>query len=327
MDSLVLLVAGCAFLGVTALVGGLAMILRNKPSSRIEDRLSVLTAAGSTSSSKDGLLKQASVLSQPLDSSPGFLETLFSRVSSINLNLIFEQADTSLTVPRMAVISLVTAAGGVALSLAMRLHAGFMPVLAILTGSFPLIWLVLRRRRRLKAFAAQLPDALEMLSRALRAGQSLAAGMNMIAGEVPPPLGKEFGRVFEEQNLGISLDESLESLTLRVPNLDLKFFATAIALQRQTGGDLAEILDKIGHLVRERFQIWGQVQALTGEGRLSGVVLLALPVLLFFAVYKLNPDYVMLLFSDELGKKMLAVAVILQLLGALVIRKIVNIKV
>ncbi len=327
MDPIVLLVAGSAFIGVTALVGGLAMVFRDKPSSRIEDRLSVLTAAGSTPNAKDGILKQASVLSQPLDASPGFLETLLNRVSSINLNLVFEQADTSLTVTRMGVISLVMAAGGVAVSLAMRLHAGFIPVLAILTGSLPMVWLLLRRRKRLKVFAAQLPDALEMLSRALRAGQSLAAGMNMIAGEVPPPLGKEFGRVFEEQNLGISLDESLESLTERVPNLDLKFFATAIVLQRQTGGDLAEILDKIGHLIRERFQIWGQVQALTGEGRLSGVVLLALPVLLFAAVYKLNPDYVMLLFTDELGKKMLAGAVVLQVLGALVIRKIVNIKV
>jgi tight adherence protein B len=116
-------------------------------------------------------------------------------------------------------------------------------------------------------------------------------------------------------------------MTERVPNLDLKFFVTAIVLQRQTGGDLAEILDKIGSLIRQRFQIWGQVQALTGEGRLSGVVLMALPVVLFFAVYYLNPDYVMLLFTDPMGTKMLAVAVFLQIVGALVIRKIVNIKV
>ncbi|NQT17934.1 MAG: type II secretion system F family protein, partial [Planctomycetes bacterium] len=138
---------------------------------------------------------------------------------------------------------------------------------------------------------------------------------------------REFGRVFEEQNLGVPLDESLTNITERIPNLDLKFFATAIILQRQTGGDLAEILDKIGSLIRERFQIWGQVQALTGEGRLSGIVLMALPILLFFAVYYLNPDYVMLLFTDVMGKKMLAAGIILQVLGALVIRKIVNIKV
>ncbi len=96
-----------------------------------------------------------------------------------------------------------------------------------------------------------------------------------------------------------------------MPNLDLKFFATAIILQRQTGGDLAEILDKIGHLIRERFKIWGQVQALTGEGRLSGIVLLALPPVLFVVVYRMNPDYLMLLFTDDLGKKMLVGGVVI----------------
>ena len=99
--------------------------------------------------------------------------------------------------------------------------------------------------------------------------------------------------MFEEQNLGIAMDEALETMTKRIPNLDLRFFATAVILQRQTGGDLAEILDKIGHLIRERFKIFGQVQALTGEGRLSGVVLLALPPVLFLAVYRLNPEYEM----------------------------------
>src|SRR5690606_22258524 len=130
----------------------------------------------------------------------------------------------------------------------------------------------------------------------------------------------------EEQNLGIPFEEALDNLTERVPNLDLKFFATAVILQRQTGGDLAEILDKIGRLIRERFKIWGQVQALTGEGRLSGIVLLALPPMLFVTVYRMNPDYLMLLFTAELGKKMLVGGLVMQLLGAIVIRKIVNIR-
>jgi tight adherence protein B len=155
----------------------------------------------------------------------------------------------------------------------------------------------------------------------------LAAGFDLVAREMVDPIAKEFGRVFEEQNLGIPLEDALTSCTERVPNLDLKFFATAIILQRQTGGDLSEILDKIGRLIRERFQIWGQVQALTGEGRLSGIVLLALPPVLFVTVYRMNPEYVMVLFTDELGKKMLIGGVLSQILGALVIRKIVNIKV
>jgi len=112
-----------------------------------------------------------------------------------------------------------------------------------------------------------------------------------------------------------------------MPNMDYKFFAMAVAIQRQSGGDLAEILDKIGHIIRERFRIMGQVQALTGEGRISGIVLMALPIALFFAVWKMNPDYVMMLFTDELGRKMVAVAVVLQLLGAYTIKKIITIKI
>ena len=116
-------------------------------------------------------------------------------------------------------------------------------------------------------------------------------------------------------------------MTVRVPNLDLRFFATAVILQRQTGGDLAEILDKIGYIIRERFKIWGQIQALTGEGRLSGIVLMALPPVLFVVMYRLNPDYCMVLFRDPMGQQMLAGAVVMQILGALVIRKIINIQV
>ncbi len=141
------------------------------------------------------------------------------------------------------------------------------------------------------------------------------------------PLSREFQRVFEEQNLGISIDEALEDLSDRVPNLDLRFFATAVILQRTTGGDLAEILEKIGYLIRERLQILGQVNALTGEGRLSGIVLLAMPPSLFLFMLKINPEYVLMLFQDKIGQWMLTGAVIMQIIGALVIKKIITIKV
>ena len=320
-----LLIAIAAFIGVAALVGGLAMIMREKPGSRIEDRLDLLTGANTPAAAKEGLLKDSSVLAHPLDKVPGFLELFLERFG--NVSLLFDQADTSLTVGKLALISAIMAVAGAGLGAALGIYPLLLPVVALFMAALPLLWVLFRRRRRLKAFAAQLPDALEMLSRSLRAGQSLGFGFNMVAEEMSPPIGREFGRAFEEQNLGVPLEETLQSLTDRVPNLDLKFFATAVVLQRQTGGDLAEILDKIGALIRDRFRIWGQVQALTGEGRLSGVVLLALPFVLFIAVYQLNPDYLMVLFTDPMGKKMLAVAIFMQIVGALVIRKIVNIKV
>jgi tight adherence protein B len=191
----------------------------------------------------------------------------------------------------------------------------------------PFFWLLHKRRSRLKHFAAQLPDALELVARALRAGHSLAAGMHVVGEEMPPPISDEFGRVYEEQKLGIPIEDSLRNICERVPNLDLRFFVTSVAIQRQTGGDLAEILDKIGHVVRERYRILGQVKALTAEGRLSGVVLIALPFALFLLMLHIKPDYVQLLWTDPLGIKMSVFAIVTQIVGAVVIKKIVDIKV
>ena len=193
--------------------------------------------------------------------------------------------------------------------------------------ALPVGWLFLKRKKRLAKFGKQMPEALELLGRSLRAGHSLNAGFGLVASEMEAPLATEFGRAFEEQNFGIPLDEAIEDMANRVPNMDLRFFATAVVLQRQTGGDLAEILDKIGHLIRERLMILGQIQALTGEGRMSGAVLLALPPVLFLVMLKLNYEYVMMLFTDEIGRYMLCAALITQVIGALVIKKIITIKV
>lgn len=318
MSPLVISIA--VFLAVAALVGGLAVLLRGEKESKIEGRLSVLTGAGPAHKEIAG----ASVIATPLDAVPTFLEDFLSR---LNLSVLFEQADANLSVAKFSLISGVLGVGSALTGGLVGVPWMFAPLLFLVGGTIPMLWLLFRRKRRLKAFAAQLPDALELLARALRAGHSLGAGFDLVRSEMMAPISVEFGRVFEEHNLGIPLAEAIDNMTRRIPNLDLKFFATAVILQRQTGGDLGEILDKIGALIRDRFRIWGQIQALTGEGRLSGVVLLALPVVLFFTVYRLNPEYVMVLFRDPLGKKMLAGAIFMQMLGAYMIRKIVNIKV
>ncbi len=310
------------FVFVASLIGSLALLLRDRENSSVEDRLDMLTGLGAA---RGGLQKEKSVLAHPLDDRPGIFDALFTRFG--NVSLLFEQADTSLTLTKLVVVSAVLAGVGMALGLVLRIHLALLPVLGASISALPLMWVLWRRKRRLKQFGAQLPDALEMIARGLRSGQSIGFGFNCVAEEMSDPISREFQRAFEEQNLGVPLEDTLRDLTVRVPNLDLKFFVTAVVLQRQTGGDLAEILDKIGELVRDRFRIWGQVQALTGEGRLSGIVLLALPFVLFIAVYQLNRDYLMILFSDPMGKQMLAIAIFMQVVGALVIRKIVNIEV
>jgi tight adherence protein B len=319
-----LLISIVVFVGVSALIIGVAFVLRGDKEQEVEDRLSVLTG-GKKKKRAGGADQYAELLSTMRQDGSSTIERFISQY--LNLRLMFEQADVALPVSQFLIICGILAAVGIVLPTAAGMNVLFAPLVGGFLAILPIIWLTMRRKRRLRKFAAQLPEALELISRALRAGHSLAAGMNLVAHEMSAPISVEFGRCFEEQNLGIPMEEALESLTQRVPNLDLRFFSTAVILQRQTGGDLAEILDKIGHLVRERFQIWGQVQALTGEGRLSGIVLLALPPALFAVVYRMNPDYLMLLFTDEMGKKMLVGGVLMQLFGALVIRKIVNIRI
>ncbi len=318
-----ILIIGAVFVGVVTLIVAAAMVWRDKSVLQMEDRLSSLTNKGDLVDPAN--LSQIAQLVSKNNGAKSGLETVLA--NWLNLSRLFQQAEVDMSVAKFVGICLGIGTAAASLSSYAGLHLGIAPVVGLAFGTLPLLWLLYRRKKRFQKFAAQLSDALELIARALRAGHSLAAGFHLVCQESSDPIAKEFGQVFEEQNLGIPFEEALENLTERIPNLDLKFFATAIILQRQTGGDLAEILDKIGRLIRERFQIRGQVQALTGEGRLSGVVLLALPPLLFVTVYRMNPEYLMLLFTDELGKKMLIGGIVMQVIGALVIRKIVNIRV
>jgi tight adherence protein B len=316
------LISIAAFVGVTGMVAALALLFRQKEGGVVEDRLDVLAGK---KAAKEQALNRDALLKEGLQGLTGIAQKVFERFD--NLKLLFVQADSPIKPETFCLISGVSAVAGAGLAFVARSPLPILPVAALLTGSLPLLWMFWRRKRRFKKFAQQLPDAMELIARALRSGHSLASGLNLVVNEMPDPVSKEFGMAYEEQNLGIPLETALKNMYKRMPNMDFKFFVTAVAIQRQAGGDLAEILDKIGHIVRERFKILGQVQALTGEGRISGIVLMALPIGLFFAVWHLNAEYVMLLFTDELGRKMVAFAAVLQVLGAVAIKKIIAIKV
>jgi tight adherence protein B len=202
----------------------------------------------------------------------------------------------------------------------------FWPVLVIVGFFAPLAPIYYRANRRLKLFADQFPDALELMASALRSGNTIQSSIQIIVEEMMPPVSKEFATASEAVKLGVPIEQALQDLADRIPNPDVQFFTTAVCMQRQCGGDLSEILDKICWLVRERAYLQGQVMALTGEGRMSGWVLMGLPVVLLVVVYALNPTYVQLLWTEPLGQKMLAGAVTLQVLGAAAIHKIVNFK-
>ncbi|MBX3443900.1 MAG: type II secretion system F family protein [Planctomyces sp.] len=312
-----------AFIGVAGLIGAVAVLLSSGKSGSVENRLSVL--AGKKPALEQASMSRDILMREGVSGLAAMMAQLFERFA--NLRLLYLQADLSMKPETFAAITLVSGLAGVGAATMSALPAPLYPVIGLATATLPIAWMLWRRSRRFKKFASQMPGAMELIARALRSGHSLASGLHVVCTEMAEPISKEFNIAYEEQNLGIPIEQSLKNLYRRMPNLDFKFFSTAVAIQRQCGGDLAEILDKISHIIRERFRIIGQVQALTGEGRISGVVLMLLPIALFFAVWHLNEEYVMVLFTDELGRKMVAVAVVLQLLGAVAIKKIIQIKV
>ncbi len=318
-----LLISGVVFLAVAALVVAIVFLVKDLNPTRAEDRLQILTSGKPTTSEESG--PKTSLMRDGMSTFSQSMSDFFGRVG--NLPLLLEQADSPVKADMF--FAMTGGLGFVGLVGAIIVHSPppLYPIAFLVMGSLPYMWILWRRSRRFAAFAKQLPDAMELIARALRSGHSLSSGMHVVIEEMPAPISTEFGMAYEQQNLGHSIDQALKSMLKRVPNMDLKFFVTAVVIQKQAGGDLAEILDKIGHIIRERFKILGAVQALTGEGRISGIVLMAMPIAIFIAVYQLNPEYMMTLFKDPLGKKMLAVAAGLQVLGAVVIKKIIAIKV
>jgi tight adherence protein B len=191
----------------------------------------------------------------------------------------------------------------------------------------PILFLMFRRSRRMAAFEELFPEALDLLSRALRAGHAFQTALGMVADEVQAPVGPEFKKTFEQQNYGLPLRDALDQMTERVPLLDVRFFVTAVLIQRDTGGNLSEILDNLGHVVRERFKIRRQIRTHTAHGRFTAGVLLSLPPLLGVVLMMVNPDHMNLLFHEKVGQQVLMIATVMQVIGFFWIRKVIKIEV
>jgi tight adherence protein B len=202
-----------------------------------------------------------------------------------------------------------------------------LPVGAALGFAVPFIVLKVKRGRRMAAFEEQFPEGLDLIARALKAGHAFATGLKMVADEMPDPVGPEFRKTFDEQNFGLPLKDALDNLTHRMPLLDVRFFSTAVLIQRETGGNLAEILENLGHVVRERFKILRQVRVYTAHGRFTGYVLLALPAVLCIALSFINPEHMNLLFRERIGQYMLMGALGMQTIGYLWIKQVIKIEV
>jgi tight adherence protein B len=201
------------------------------------------------------------------------------------------------------------------------------PIAALVGLAAPVLWLMRRRSTRVARFEELFPDALDLMARAIRAGHAFQASLGMVADELGTPVGPEFKKMFDQQNFGLPLREALNGMAERIPLLDVRFFVTAVTIQRESGGNLSEILENLAHVVRERFKIRRQVRTHTAHGRFTGYVLLALPAALALALTRISPDQMQLLFREPMGRMMLAAGVVMQTIGYFWIRHVIRIEV
>jgi len=255
-----------------------------------------------------------------------FLNRILSRIRLIQrLERLVLQANVKHTLGFFILVALILASVGyMVISLMSRNHAlGLMA--AALLGVTPLLYLRRKRKKRLRELQTQLPEGLDLIARALKAGHAFTTGMKLAADEFDDPFGTELEETLDEINFGVSVSDALTNLGNRLDSPDMRYFVVSVIIQRTTGGNLAEILENIARLIRERIKFQGKVRVLSAEGRLSAIILIALPFVIVLALRILNPNYINVLFSEPAGKIMATVALIMMLLGALVMKKIVTI--
>ena len=241
------------------------------------------------------------------------------------MSIIMDQANIKYSLGLFVLLSLfLMAATFFSVSLITANYLASIP-LAIFIGIIPFFYIILKKQQRMKKFERQLPEALSLIARALKAGQAFPSGLKMVADEFDDPIGTEFKETLDEINFGVSVTDALKALSSRIECTDLKFFVISVIIQKESGGNLAEILENIAGIIRERFKIQGRIQSLAAEGKLSAYILVALPFVIALVFLIINPEYIKLLLSDIIGEIMIIFAIVMMSIGILVMRKMIRI--
>ena len=314
------------FCSASLLVVGVGMLFVRQQSRSVDKlmmaRMSAVLAAGGAGEEELSILKDSTL------SGIGPLQRILLRFrAGGKMKRLLEQADVKMKTGTLALLIAICSVTGFLLSFGFQLGILAAMGIGVLAGFLPVLVVMRIRTKRFQRFEAQFPDAIDLLSRAIRAGHAFNTGVKMIADEMPDPVGKEFQRVFEEQNYGLPMKTALMNLLERVSLLDLKLFVVAVLIQRQSGGNLAELLSKISHTIRERFRIFRQLKVHTAQAKLTGIILMCLPPVMGGITLALNYEYMKIIFQDPWGIRLLIAAAVMQLVGLLWIRKIVNIEV
>lgn len=296
----------------------------SKTDKQIHARLASLdrVAPSSSSGNETGIVKEVT-----FSTIPAFDRFLRHNRAAVALQVLIEQSGVKWTVGRIVFTTLLFICVGALLGnwwIAPGLW-GWAP--GLILGAVPYLYLLQKRNRRIRRFGEQLPEAIDLMARGLRAGQALPAAVEIVAQECDDPLRSEFRRAADEQSFGLPFREAMLNLSRRTPVPDLQFLVTAILVQRETGGNLAQILDKTSHVIRERVRVAGQVRIRTAQGRFTGWVLTGLPFVVFIGMNFLHPGYGQILFEDPNGRLWVEIAAVCMAVGVIAIRRIVNLKV
>ena len=320
-----MLISTVVFLFFLFLVYALFLLASRKSDAR-QERLQhrvaqALQGLGGTSDEPIQISRDDSIGGHPI------INRLLSSLDFIKqLDRMIRQADIRITVSRLLAFCFIA---GVMAGLAAYTVVNFLfaLLLAVPAAALPILHVALKRKKRLLKFNAQLPDTLDLLGRSLAVGHAFSESLNQVASEMPDPIATEFRITFEEQKLGLSTKAALDRLTERVPLLDLRLCVTAMHIQRETGGNLAEILEKVAQTVRDRFKLMEDFRTMTTSARGSAWILCGLPFGIVFLITAINPDYMSRLLHDQRGHYILAVAAVLQFLGIVTIKKILRIRI
>ena len=295
--------------------------IRNPDRNKIRNRLKAL-------SFKQGPTETPHILRQRMLSEvPGLNRILSGLPVAKRLDRLIEQANVQYPLGFYVLLTLVLASAGFLASSFATRNPVICVIVGILLGAIPFYYVSSKKRRRMNKLERQLPDGLELIARALRAGHAFSNGISLAADEFDDPLGTEFGRTLDEINFGVSVPDALKNLAGRVDSSDIKYFVVSVIIQRDAGGNLAEIMDKIGHVIRERFRLRGKIRVLSAEGKMTAVILGAIPFVVIIALHFMNPKYINTLLAEPAGKIVSGVAGFMMIIGILVMRRLIRIKV
>lgn len=293
---------------------------RGKETQRIKERIQEWTV-------KPEIQQLSIVRNQSLSDIP-WLHNFLAPIKKLDgLKRVHERGHNQLPLGTFLLASFLIAVTTAVVCIQFQIHVVVTLICGVLGAVLPFLYLYWRKARRMAKFQRQLPEALELIARALRAGHAFFVGLKLVGEEFSEPIGPEFKWAFDEVSMGISVPQALQNLADRVDCLDVKFFVTSVSVQRETGGNLAEIIESLGLLIRKRFELYMKIKALAAEGKVSAMILFALPLILGLLLYRMNPEYIGLLFTDPIGHTMLMAGAVLMIMGAFITRKMINIEV